>query len=187
MSDFFVRLETLLQSSQRAESVPMRIDPDAGAKGGEACLLLIKSVLFTRRSSSISRLEMSVPVLIPRTRTISVRLSEKEHAALEKFCLDGGARCISDLARNAIHSFVSRAAEENVLLESLVQNSAQVKELEQKLEGLAVEFASLKAGMRPPWISDAAAIGEKRFGSRRKREPAKDQGGKNNRDPSLNR
>lgn len=92
---------------------------------------------------------MSVPVLIPRTRTISVRLSEEEHAALEKFCLDGGARCISDLACNAIRTFVSQASEESTLLASLIQNSTQVKELEQKMELLEVEFATLKAGLRP--------------------------------------
>lgn len=118
---------------------------------------------------------MSVPVLIQRTRTISVRLSEQEHAALEKYCLDGGARCISDLARNAISSFLSQASEESTLLANLVQNSTQVKELEQRLELLADEFATLKAGMQPPMTADDVSVSEKRTRNRRKREPAGDQ------------
>lgn len=118
--------------------------------------------------------ETSLPVLIPRTRTISVRLSEEEHAALEQFCLDGGARCISELARDAIRSFVSQTDEESALLAGLVENSTQVKELEQKLESLAIEFASLKAGMEQPMPVSAAAA-EKRSRNRRKREPAKNR------------
>jgi len=130
---------------------------------------------------------MSVPVLIPRTRTISVRLSEEEHAALEKFCLDGGARCISDLARNAIRTFVSQASEESTLLVSLIQNSTQVKELEQKMELLEVEFATLKAGLRPPTTSDAVVISKKRTKGRRERQPAEGQGAEDDRHSSLSR
>lgn len=130
---------------------------------------------------------MSVPVLIPRTRTISVRLSEEEHAALEKFCLDGGARCISDLARNAIRSFVSQAGEESTLLASLLQNSTQVKELEQRLELLAVEFATLKAGMQPPMTVDAGAVSEKRARNRQKREPAREQSEEEGRGSGVDR
>lgn len=130
---------------------------------------------------------MSVPVLIPRTRTISVRLSEEEHAALEKFCLDGGARCISDLARNAIRSFVSQASEESTVLANLIQNSAQVKELEQRLEVLALEFATLKAGMQPPAAAAAISASENRTRNRRKREPAKDQFEVERRDSSADR
>lgn len=131
---------------------------------------------------------MSVPVLIPRTRTISVRLSEEEHAALEKFCLDSGARCISDLARNAIRSFVSQASDESTLLENVVQNSTQVKELEQRLEVLADEFATLKAGMQPPVTADAAvSVSGKRTRSRRRREPVKVQGEVERRDSSGDR
>ena len=114
-----------------------------------------------------------MPVLIPRSRAISVRLSAEEHEALEKFCLDGGARCISDLARNAIRSFVSKASEESTLLRSLIQHSTQMKELEQRLESLAVEFAALKAGMQPTIPVNAIGGSEKRATKRRKHEPIK--------------
>lgn len=86
-------------------------------------------------------------VLIPRTRTLGVRLSAEEYAALERFCVESGARSISDLARNAICTFVNRTDQASMLLSSLNQHSSQVKELEQRLEMLAEELATLKAGM----------------------------------------
>lgn len=102
-----------------------------------------------------------MPVLFPRTRAISVRLSEEEYAALEKFCLDGGARCISDVARDAIRSFVSQASKESTLQASLMQNSDQVKEVTQRLELLALEFATLKAEMQPSTPIDNPSVGAK--------------------------
>lgn len=88
-------------------------------------------------------------VLIPRTRTIGVRLSEQEYAALEKYCLENGARSISDLARSAICSFVNQANQECAPDEGAEGSSMQVKHLQEKLEMLAAEFASLKAGVQP--------------------------------------
>ena len=84
-------------------------------------------------------------VLIPRIRTIGVRLSEEEYSTLEKFCVESGARSISDLARNAIWSFVNRAQQDNALASAVSTHSAQVKDLEQRLERLTAEMALLKA------------------------------------------
>lgn len=86
-------------------------------------------------------------VLIPRVRTIGIRLSEEEYLALERFCVESGARSISEFARNAICSFVSRSNQEKALLASVNQNSTQVKELEMRLEMLAGELSKLKAGL----------------------------------------
>jgi uncharacterized small protein (DUF1192 family) len=86
-----------------------------------------------------------VAVLIPRIRTLGVRLSEDEYLSLEKFCVKTGARSISDVARTAICSFVSRGNEENQLASAVSQNVAQVKEMEQKIEALTTEIALLKA------------------------------------------
>jgi hypothetical protein len=86
-------------------------------------------------------------VLIPRTRMLAVRLTVDEYTTLEKFCVQNGARSISDLARNAICSFVNRTDPDSTLLASLNQNSTQVKELQQRLEMLAGELATLKAAM----------------------------------------
>ena len=84
-------------------------------------------------------------VLIPRQRTIGVRLSEAEYAALEHFCIEAGARSISDLARIAISHYLNRAAEENSLTLAVNQNAAQVKELEEKIARLSSEIAVLRA------------------------------------------
>lgn len=84
-------------------------------------------------------------VLIPRIRTIGVRLSEDEYSSLEKFCIESGARSISDLARNAIWSFVNRANQDTALASTVNQNAAQVKDLEEKIAKLSDEIALLKA------------------------------------------
>lgn len=93
-------------------------------------------------------------VLIPRHRTIGVRLSEEEYAALEKFCVRSSARSISDLARSAIASFLNHEHQENVLASTVNHHAAQVRELEQKVESLCAEIALLRAtstaGPRPP-------------------------------------
>lgn len=83
-------------------------------------------------------------VLIPRIRTIGVRLSEEEYSTLERFCVESGARSISDLARNAIWNFVNRAHQDNALASAVSTHSAQVKDLEQRLEQLTAEMALLK-------------------------------------------
>lgn len=84
-------------------------------------------------------------VLTPRTRTIGIRLSRDEYLTFEKFCVESGARCISDLARNAIWSFVNRANQESTLTSTVSQNAAQVKELEEKVARLSTEIALLRA------------------------------------------
>ena len=83
-------------------------------------------------------------VLIPRHRTIGVRLSEEEYEALEQFCAEGGARSISDLARSAIASFLNRSRQEKSLTSTVNRQAAQVKDLEQRIERLSAEIASLR-------------------------------------------
>ena len=82
-------------------------------------------------------------VLIPRIRTIGVRLSDDEYLSLEKFCAESGARSISDLARRAIWSFVNR--QESALASAVRQNAVQVNDLAEKIAKLSAEIALLKA------------------------------------------
>lgn len=93
-------------------------------------------------------------VLVPRIRTIGIRLSEEEYSALEKFCVESGARSLSDLARNAICSFVNHANQESALASAVSAHSAQVKRLEQRMEQLTSEIALLKAGNKPNAMGD---------------------------------
>ena len=86
-----------------------------------------------------------MPVLFRRHRIIGVRLSEEEYAALEKYCVESRARSISDLARSAIASLVSRAGRESALASAVDQNATQVKDLEDKIARLSSEVALLRA------------------------------------------
>lgn len=83
-------------------------------------------------------------VLEPRNRTIGVRLTEDEYAALERFCTASGSRSISDLARTAIWKFVNQAGRKKLRLNNS-GHSAQIKILELKLERLSEELASVKS------------------------------------------
>lgn len=84
-------------------------------------------------------------VLIPRVRTIGVRLSEEEYFSLERFCVESGARSLSDLARTAICNFVSRGNQESALASTVSQNVAQVRQLQQRIEMLSAEIESFKS------------------------------------------
>jgi hypothetical protein len=86
-----------------------------------------------------------VVVLIPRIRTLGVRLSEEEYSALEKFCVESGARSISELARKAICMFISGPKEESALASTVGRNVAQVNELQQRIEALSAEIELLKS------------------------------------------
>lgn len=89
-----------------------------------------------------------MPVLIPRIRTIGVRLSEKEYAALEKFSLETGARSMSDVARAAISRFVLKPGRDSSLLSTL-ENAQQLRDLEHKVLQLTAEISLLKADREP--------------------------------------
>lgn len=125
-----------------------------GAKPSSGTLLrvdLLRSIVEDYTPSHIfnsifeSLFESLVTILVPRIRTIGVRLSEDEYSALEKFCVESGARSISDLARTAICSFVNRANQESTLVSVVNQHAAQVKELEQKLKRLSADLAIFTA------------------------------------------
>jgi phage shock protein A len=88
-------------------------------------------------------------VLVPRIRPINVRLSEEEYLELERFCVASGARSISDLVRGAMHNVVASGNQNNSLVASVKEYSAQVRDLELTVKELAAELASLRAGVRP--------------------------------------
>ncbi len=83
-------------------------------------------------------------VLIPRIRTLGVRLSEDEYLALERFSIKSGARSLSDVARTAICDFIRHAIRESTLSSAVSEHSVQVRDLEEKVESLRAEIALLK-------------------------------------------
>jgi hypothetical protein len=88
-------------------------------------------------------------VLIPRIRTINVRLSEEEYFELERFCVASGARSISDLVRNTMNSLVSSRNQENSLASSVMEYSTHVRDLELRVKELAAELASFRTDVQP--------------------------------------
>jgi len=87
-------------------------------------------------------------ILTPRARSISVRLSQEEFSALEKFCIASGARSISDLARSAICGLLNSANEQNALISTVREHSSLVKGMEDKIDQLTTEIGLLKAENR---------------------------------------
>jgi hypothetical protein len=88
-------------------------------------------------------------VLIPRIRTINVRLSEEEYLELERFCVASGARSISDLVRNTMNSLVRSGNQDNSLASSVIEYSTHVKDLELRVRELAAELQSFRTDVQP--------------------------------------
>jgi len=105
--------------------------------------------------TSLQQLSPLMAVLIPRIRTINVRLSEEEYLELERFCAASGARSISDLVRSTMHNVVRGGDRESVLASSINEQSAHMKYLQQRVEELAAELVAFRAGAPPSSASEA--------------------------------
>jgi len=99
-------------------------------------------------------------VLIPRTRTINVRLSEAEYLELERFCISSSARSLSDLVRDTLQRFIRAADQEPALASSVSANAAQARELEQRIERLSAEIAALRASAQPQPLDRTGGLSE---------------------------
>jgi hypothetical protein len=84
-------------------------------------------------------------VLKPRSRMISVRLSEEEYSALRRLCTVTGARSVSDLTRDAMRVLLNGVKREEVLGIPMDEFRVQMKSLDRKLEQLTEEITTLKA------------------------------------------
>ena len=84
-------------------------------------------------------------ILRPRSRSITVRLSEEEFATFQQLCVSTGARSISDLARKAMQEVLDRTATKTYPNSGRDRHSAQIRQLERKVEELATELAVFKA------------------------------------------
>ena len=84
-------------------------------------------------------------VLNPRSRMISVRLSEEEYSALRRLCTVTGARSVSDLTRDAMRVLLRGTTREDVLGIHVDEFRSQMRSLDQKIEQLAADITSLKS------------------------------------------
>jgi len=87
-------------------------------------------------------------VLKPRTRMISVRLSEDEYTALRRLCSMTGARSVSDLTRDSMRVLLNGANRDGVFGMNIEEFRAELRSLNNKIEQLAAEVATSKASPR---------------------------------------
>ena len=84
-------------------------------------------------------------VLRPRSRIISIRMSEEEFSTLRRICAATGARSLSDLAREAMRGLFNGANQAGAADATESAYYSQMKNLEQKVEKLSAEVALFKA------------------------------------------
>jgi Arc/MetJ-type ribon-helix-helix transcriptional regulator len=83
-------------------------------------------------------------VLKPRSRKVSVRLSEEEHVALRRLCSLTSARSVSDVTREAMRAVVKDVNREDQVGRHLDEFRAGMKILERKVEQLEAKIATFK-------------------------------------------
>ena len=83
----------------------------------------------------------------PRSRMISIRLSEEEYVTLKHLCTTTGARSVSDLARDAMRVVLNGANRDDVLGLRLDEFRSQLKSLDRKIDKLTAGINSFQAGV----------------------------------------
>lgn len=87
---------------------------------------------------------MTVPN--PRSRMVSVRLSEEEFMALRRVCSATGARSVSELTREAMRAVLRDVNRGDLLGRHLDEFRAEIKSLERKVEQLEARITTAKVG-----------------------------------------
>jgi phage host-nuclease inhibitor protein Gam len=72
-------------------------------------------------------------------------MSEEEFTTLRRICVATGARSLSDLAREAMRGLLNGTNHESAGEASRIEYSAQMRDLEEKVEKLSAEIALVKA------------------------------------------
>ncbi len=87
-------------------------------------------------------------VLKPRSRTISVRLSEDEYLALRQLCVVTGARSVSDLTRDAMQVLINGSTRDNALSSCMDEFRAQINSLDRRIEELVDQIMLSKSEVK---------------------------------------
>jgi hypothetical protein len=85
-------------------------------------------------------------VLKPRSRMISVRLSEEEYSALRDLCTVTGARSVSDLTRDAMRTVLRTVNREDPFSSNLEEFRLTMENLEKKVAQLEAKITTIKTG-----------------------------------------
>jgi hypothetical protein len=81
-------------------------------------------------------------VLNPRSRKISVRLSEGEYSSPRRISFATAERNVSDLMRRAVRELLGGTSREGALRSDLDEFRDQMRRLDQRIEQLAVEIST---------------------------------------------
>jgi hypothetical protein len=88
-------------------------------------------------------------VFRPRSRIISIRLSEEEYRGLKRLCSDSGARSVSDLAREGMRTLVNGASREDALSSWTDEFRLQMRSLDRKIEELTARLLATGSSGKP--------------------------------------
>jgi hypothetical protein len=80
----------------------------------------------------------------PRSRMISVRLSEEEYSALRDLCSATGARSVSDITRDAMRVLLDDVSRVNTAGSRWDEFRSQMRNLDKRIEQLAAEITTFK-------------------------------------------
>jgi len=80
-------------------------------------------------------------VLKPRSKMISVRLSEDEYSALQQLCEVTGARSVSDLTRDAVRALMQSSSRQDFSRSDAEEFRTQIANLNRKLDELSAQTA----------------------------------------------
>ena len=83
-------------------------------------------------------------VLKPRSRMISVRLSEDEFSAMQQLCEVTGARSVSDLTRDAVRALMQSLTPPRLSSTDIEEFRAQIAKLNRKVEELSAQAGSTR-------------------------------------------
>jgi len=84
-------------------------------------------------------------VLKPRSKMISVRLSEDEYSALQKLCTSTGARSVSDLTRDAVRALMQSSSQPEFSRTDADEFRTQIANLNRKLDELSAQTAQVRS------------------------------------------
>lgn len=84
-------------------------------------------------------------VLKPRSRAISIRLSDEEYLGLKQLSVISGARSVSDLTRDAMRVVLSGVNREEVMSFQLKEVRTSLRNLHRKVDQLTRGITALQS------------------------------------------
>ena len=85
-----------------------------------------------------------MPILKPRSRSISIRLSEDEFLTLKHLCAVTGARSISHMTRDAMRVILNRVSREEQVGLRMDDFSGLLKNLDRKIDQLEARMTCIE-------------------------------------------